>query len=303
MSSSSALRYPPPETRRAGGVDILREFLPARIAGPEQCAGHPPVFGRIECSSCASQNAVERLEQPLQRGTLVGKVERERNARARKREHPGRGHGAEPLQHREKRALPAAGDGFEQFHGRLAGVGRRHYTLVLIEALRAIQPVPMEKAIERKKEGPKVVARAPPASELPVIVEGVEYTQRQAVDERHGWWKRHRPVSLGGSYCAGPLLSMIRALQDAPAEPFAAAQTVDPSHRIFKIPLRFLTECKEFPDVGEPDALDIEPRAGDASQLQLRPCNDAGQPEPADRSGEPRGILGLRAHGPGTVRA
>ncbi len=82
---------------------------------------------------------------------VQGKIERERESFAWKRHQPG-GRRTELFQHGEEGGVAARRDAIENLADRILRLFGRHDALMLKEAVRAIDPVPIANRIERKEE-------------------------------------------------------------------------------------------------------------------------------------------------------
>jgi len=82
---------------------------------------------------------------------------------------------------------------------------------------------------------------------------------------------------------------MVAAQEMPAAEPPSPGQAVDPGHRVLVGGGRLRREGEEVVEVVEADGFALQPRAGDAPQLQLGPGDAAGEAQPADR-GRQQGV-------------
>ena len=194
----------------------------------------------------------------------------------------GRGRAiAEGLQHGQDRPVAGARNGVEHVVDRLPAGPRWNDTLILIEALWAVEAIPLADAVQWIEER-LVVHDAPPGMTLVQGVVGlVEHAQGQAIDQRD----RRRDGERLLPRAPGPVAALGRIGTHEQAAYIGPRRTVDPRDRV--IPGRFglAGELKEGFQPPERQRLGLEPRAGVRAAAARLGRSRSGQS--ADRRGEP----------------
>src|SRR5476651_681237 len=183
FSVMSASHQTPRHAGAYARVAIGQKFTEARVGRLEHLARHARILGGIEPPARRAHDGIEPPEQVEHAGPIL-EVEGQRDARRHETQQAGRRAIAEGLEHGQDRAFARARDGVEHVGDRLLAGRGRNDTLILIEALRTVEPVPLPDAVERIEE--RLVMHD--ASSGVALVQGVvglvERAQGQAIDQR-----------------------------------------------------------------------------------------------------------------------
>src|ERR1035441_8064029 len=143
------------EARIPAGSNSARSFLNSASRGyisARTSAGTLEPWAKKPAPPPPPPEPVEPVKQPVKPGRPGRKVKGERPAGHRERQHPGVTL-AEPLEHgHEGRRVVLADHLQRPAHGGLRG--ERHHVLVLPEAARAVDPVPVPDPVQRMEKRP-----------------------------------------------------------------------------------------------------------------------------------------------------
>src|SRR5450759_4720576 len=152
MNEPAAVRDTSPEARRELRIDVVSERLPLWIVRLEALLAHRRVLRRVDRAVILAYKRIEFVEEAQRFGTVIGEVQRQREARTREREHAGRRDGTKLFEHDQERTLLCATDTLQDLLHHFVAILKRDDALVLEEATLAIDAIPVIDRVERVEE-------------------------------------------------------------------------------------------------------------------------------------------------------
>ncbi len=300
---TSSRRRARSEARRPSGS--TRRFTARNRSQPGYMArkvlgAHARVLGEVEPAPAVEDHAVEALEEV--QGLLAGHgdVEGVGVAGHGEREELVGLLGAEALEHREEARHVGLGAGLQDLPEPLAAAVLGDHQLVLEEALRAVEPVPVVDDVEGEEVLVVVLDVAPGALRVLEVEGRVERGDRRGVEEARGGRQGHRgggpaddlervPGAAAGEARGGEPVAPQQ--HPAPQVP-APGQGVDPGDRVGVLVVGVVEPVEGLLEVGGPVDVHGEVGALDALELQAHPLHDAGEAHAPQRRPEELGVLG-----------
>src|ERR1700722_20003181 len=172
--------YPLPEAGAERGIDVGSELLPLRIKVVEVGRAHAGIFSWIHSATELGRYIRQLIEQVEAHLAPDGEIQRQGDAWHGEGHHAGGLHIAEDLDDGEERSQPRCSNRLEcldHAHG-IAFPGQN--ALELKQPLLAIEPVPLEDAVERVEKGLVIDQAGLLFAHLLVVVEGVDGTHGKA---------------------------------------------------------------------------------------------------------------------------
>src|SRR6266516_5280533 len=180
-SGHVGVRHATPEARREVRINILRERLPLRIVRLEALCAHMCIFGRVDRAVILAYQCIKFVEEAQRFGTVIGEVQRQREAGTREREHAGRGERTELFEHDQERSLLRTTDTLKDLLHHRVAILKRDYALVLEEAALAVDAIPVINRIERVEERVIWFYFMHHVPQLRAVIDLVEGTHGQAI--------------------------------------------------------------------------------------------------------------------------
>ncbi len=272
------------------------------VAGAEELAAHVGVLGRVDASAGGAHDGVEVGEELRGGVAVLREIQGQRGASLGERQQAWRGHVAKALEHRQEGPAMGYGDGIQHVADGGAAGGLGNHALVLLEALGAVDTVPVKDAVEWVEVRLVAHPSRMPARLGGVVVEMVEDPQRHRVDRRDRWYQRH--AELGLVVVGEPALRrMVAHHVDAPPRRRTAGSAVDPGDGVFVLAVELPRQSKKLVQRIEADIYHIHKAALDGYELQLDPVDDASESESTDGGREEAVGVARRDVQPAAIRA
>src|ERR1700676_3355748 len=115
---------------------------------------------------------------------MIWEIERQGRTRSGKGEHSDGWGRSEVLEHRQERSDPRSRNPPQNLQYRCLGVAFRNDALILEEAPRTVNSVPVQDAVQRIEEAAIMPDRIVLLGAAPVVIKLIEELERPAIDQR-----------------------------------------------------------------------------------------------------------------------
>lgn len=263
---------------------------------------HARIFGRVNRASCPRDDGIEAFEQSQRRLPPEREVQCQRCPRPRETQQARRRQGAELLEHGQERAVAVIADHVEHLGQCIPrDVGRQH-ALMLQEPARAVQPVPVADAVERKKK--RSIVRRRVAVARTRVPPAVEPARAETTDQGRRWREGNSGLEPGRwRGASGWRRDEIAAAENAAPPLPGGRQAIDPGDDMVECLRRGVAQREKIIEIPESTRLGGDPFARNARKRDLHPRDQSRQAQSADRCGEEVGMCCRRTRQSGAIAA